>query len=386
YSDLPHAFESGKKAGFGDGHTAGEASAEHSIHSDLEGKILGGNWTHEKANSTAKILFNKTLGVMNATELASVYAQLSFDSGRFSSPEATNATAAVLGYVNSTWNVTPAQLKGLDLLGAVNLYAQLAAHDAEADLLRASGQWNASWYQQGKDEILAKATEWNTSAYLLGENSLRTLAIGWNASAYAKGSADGAADLRAQADGWNASAYSKGQSTAFATASGWNATNIAAGKQATLEQVLGIVDDMLNATEVNSAHGDVATLLNLYTQKVKADALSLTDYTADWVLAQTQAGNLNETERALGRLETLYGGFGVTHDNLTRFQSFIANLSQNDSNEMLSAGMNVSWLFNHGSDLRFTDTFGNGGVVTAYSGDTVMRAKVSQPVIDRLKE
>jgi len=380
--DAEHkGFDAGKKAGFDAGHDATLAVVEH----DLEGKILGGNWTHEKVNTTAKSLFNKTLDKMNVTELASVYAQLSFDSGRFSSPEATNATIAVLGYINSTWNVSKEQLKGLDLLGAVNLYAQLSVHDAEAALRTAAGNWNASWYQQGKDEILAKATEWNASQYLAGANSLRALANGWNASQYAQGKIDGAVSVRVQADGWNASAYNSGQSAAYATASGWNATNLAAGKQVTLDQLVGVVDDVLNATEIKGAHGDVAALLNLYAQKVKADALSLTDYTSDWVLAQTQAGNLNETELALGRLETLYGGFSVTHDNLTRAQSFMANLSQNDSNEMLRAGMNVSWLFNHGNELRFTDTFGAGGVVSAYSGDTVMRARISQPTIDRLK-
>ena len=363
YGSSQHAgdFDKGKQAGFAAGKDAGYAlgfnTSEDQIHDDLEAMILGGNatalggglWNRDLVNQTASELYNTTnLSKLNATQLAGLYAHLAVETGVLATPEAINATEIILREIELKWGVPLENLtqNNPNLFDAVAAYADLVKLDAERVLLQKAGTWNETQYRLGKEAILNNISGYTNASYQLGKKH-------------------GAQDVYNQTNGAN----------------GWNATWKGDGKAASLAEVVGFVDGLLSQDQISGKN--ITALVELYGQTVKNNALALADYTADYVLQQTEAGDLNESERALNRVGAMYGDVRVSGED--HYQTLMSNLTANETRELKQAGLNLSRLYNNGFSFRFTDTFGDRAVASAYGNSTVVRVPMSQSLMDKLK-
>lgn len=212
-----------------------QAAADAAMY-DLEQRISNSTkWDSDRVSATAKNLFNNTnIDDFNFHQLESLYGQLMFDAGALSTPAAENATVYVTHMINTTFGVPNENLANLDLFSAVITYGQLSAFEAESAVRELAGTWNASWYQQGKDEILKNAVQWKWESYMDGKKA-------------------GAQDILNQTPTWGKQNYT-------------------AGYAVSLAEVLGVVDDVLTAAEISGANNNITKLLELYSKKVADQA------------------------------------------------------------------------------------------------------------------
>lgn len=369
-------FNHGKDSGYGQGHTDGIADGiviEKSVtHLDLEGKILNetrlpdGKWNGTVVNETVKLLYGakKTLTNLTASELNTVYGALNFQAGQFNTSTAKDITELIKREINTIFDVS-LQNESLTAiknpLDAMRLYALLAVNK-EAAGIRGQG------YEEGKAAILANVPTWCLQNYTLGKG-------------------DGAQDILNQTSGWGNINYTLGKKDGaqdiLNQTPAWGNTNISLGKGMSLQEILGVVGAMLAQDPVKDS-GNITQILNTAIAKIKADAYVLADYTSQKIVGEK---NQTEAELELNRVGALYGDVFITHgDNGTKYQSLAKNLTQEDINETIRAGINLTDKFNKGYDLRFTDTFGDKAVLSAYSKDSVIRAEVSQQLMNKIKD
>ena len=79
----------------------------------------------------------------------------------------------------------------------------------------------------------------------------------------------------------------------------------------------------------------------------------------------------------------MYGDVRVSGED--HYQTLMSNLTANETRELKQAGLNLSRLYNNGFSFRFTDTFGDRAVASAYGNSTVVRVPMSQSLMDKLK-
>jgi len=244
-------FLDGEKKGLSQGYIFGfeNGSINASLTQDLESKILGGEgkWNVSQAYDAGKKLFNSSdLHNMTFDQMVSVYGLLNFNAGVYSTPAAKNLTDMLKGTLNQTYEISNESLKNItDPVSALNLFKAIAQFEVYA----AAANWNDTAKEQGRKEILALAQQWGTQNYTAGQDNILN-----------------------QTPAWGLENFTAGQASIKALAEIWNATHFGDGANKSLAEVIAVVDDVLTQGQINDAGSNVTKLLDVYKQKLVADA------------------------------------------------------------------------------------------------------------------
>ena len=216
-------------------------------HIGLEGKILNTpKWNSSVVNETAVKMFGThDLKALSTDQLTTLFGQLYFNAGAFSTPAVENATTLIKTLINDTYKVPMQQMNNISFVAAVKLVGELEAHKAVtakvAEIMKLQDAFNSSWYQQGKKEILDNITSWD--------------------QIYKAGIAAGEQNILNQTPIWGAQNLSQGKILGQQF-----------GQQISLDEVLGTVGKLLNQTEIDGANKNITALIELYQLKASADA------------------------------------------------------------------------------------------------------------------